>query len=141
MRVFRLSALVIVAAIPNLCSRQPEIPSGNYRRTAYMVLDRSGKVMKTDPIGEAIPPAIRISAKHIYEVDARITRMRGTYRVERDSVFFDDRGPNGAVVVSFFGIVNGDTLQLRAPTVLMALGAEPGMELIMNFVREPTLRP
>lgn len=133
--MIRLSTAMVVLLVA--CSH-PEVQQGNYQRGTFMVLDRSGKVMKTDDVvDKAIPPSIRILPGLVYEIDARGLRVRGNYRLERDSIFFDDHGPNGQVVVSLFGIASGDTLQLRAPTLLMALGGDPDMDLLVNFIRSP----
>lgn len=128
------SVFTLVGALVIAC-RKAEIAEGNYQRTAFVVTDDHGKRINADEeLGPALPPGIRILPGSVYEVDARVSRIRGKYRLERDSIFFDDQ-TNAGTVVSMFGVAQNDTIQIRMPSLLMVLGAPPTFDLRIEFVR------
>lgn len=111
------------------------VREGRYQRTSYVVLDRAGKKLRgIDDISAMLPRAVRLLPHREYEIDAGPTRIRGAYRLEGDSIFFEDGG-TATRTVSVFGTSSGDTLSLRMPALLLVLGGEPGMDLQLNFVR------
>ena len=87
-----------------------------------------------DEIDHALPPAIRIESDGSYEIDARVARIRGTYRIDRDSIFFDETDGQSRRV-AFAGQVRGDTLDLDFIGASVALSGPPDAKAILTFVR------
>lgn len=112
-----------------------EPTEGLYRRTGASIVyeNKVHPISRGDDVDVALPPSIRIEKGNVYELDARLVRIRGTYRVERDSIFFEE-GEAGLRKVALLGRVIGDTLLLRLLGAGVALDAPPDAELLSRFV-------
>lgn len=101
---------------------------------------REGLYRRADPIrtadGDTIPilQMIRMERGGVFEADMVVARIRGTYRLERDSIFFDEPRPGGGAAVAMAGRFVADTLAVRIVGVeLLTDGAVRGTPL--RFIR------
>lgn len=105
------AGLCCIAPMVVACDRNVPGPElGNYRQVSHSL--------------DSVPlRAIRIEADHVYEADMAFARIRGTYRVARDSVFFDEV-ENGLIRVGFAGRFSGDSLVVRMPGLEHVIDSE-----------------
>lgn len=134
--VMRSRAAGLVAFVFVAACEPSALPQGNYRRVAYFVSNERGRRLPPNAeVGLALPTAIVIRSKSVYEiVQAADMRSKGEYRVDGDSIFFDDRTAAGTVVAAL-GLIKGDTIRVRMPPLLLLFGGEPGWDMQVTFVK------
>lgn len=111
------AALYAGAAVALACAQPEELAQGAYSRR----------------LRDDIPlTSIRVVDARKYEADFTVARLRGTYRIDHDSVFFDEQR-DGKTLVSLAGVVRGDTLVLR----IVGLAAIQNGPDVVRLVRSP----
>jgi hypothetical protein len=109
--------MIAAALVVGECDLRPTGPPlGVYQQSSYT---KPGTFAYL-----ALPRRITIEKGSIYEMEAVVpvsgtavpTRQRGTFRVMRDSLFFDEN-TLGNTIVTAIGQMHHDTLLLRIPGV------------------------
>ncbi|HZI41062.1 MAG TPA: hypothetical protein VFD67_05145, partial [Gemmatimonadaceae bacterium] len=101
----RWSPLAAAALVVVGCSARGPSPGLYERRTIHLSAAGQEVNLPTDyGLNDAFPSRVRIVDRHTYEVTTGDAVGRGQYRVEHDSLFFEDAGR----VVMAGKVVDGD---------------------------------
>ena len=130
--------IAVVTAIAALaCARTHRTTPlpGQYVRSSVQLIE-GGRVLPTPtdgPFVATFPSNVQIDNAGGFEVQAGEGQLTGKYRMEHDSIFFD-QGTVGEMRVAFAGRVLDDTLDLQWLPI-GAGGAASASEVRLRFVR------
>lgn len=137
MRLATLAGLTAIAAAATACDalKSATLRDGLFTRRTTL-LRAEGKTVPLGPsegANDVLPASIRIGPGRSCEIDARIARIRCSYRIERDSLFIDEAGER--TVVALAGRVRGDTLDLDLLGAAIILQGPSDLRATLTFVR------
>jgi len=89
------------------------------------------------PLVDALPTSMKLDNTNGFAVESDETRlMSGKYRLERDSIFFDQYVA-GQIRLAFVGRVLGDTIEMRWRPSSDDELLPSGVDVELRFVRKP----
>jgi hypothetical protein len=134
-----LNTLIAATAFSVGCSHgktAAHLP-GAYTRSSVR-LSQGGQVIDAPndgPMAAFLPSAVTLDNAHGYEVTSSEGTTNGQYRLERDSLFFDEQTSKG-IRLAYAGRVLGDTLELHMIPAGMRRDPSNG-DVQLRFVRTP----
>lgn len=113
------------------CSGRGPSPGLYERRTIHLSAAGQEVNLPTDyGLNDAFPSRVRIVDSHTYEVTTGDTVGRGQYRVEHDSVFFEDAG---RVVMA--GTVTGNAILVHLLGNAAAMSGGVQTDVLIQFAK------
>jgi hypothetical protein len=132
-RLIAVTAAIVALACTR-AHRTTPLP-GQYTRSSVRLIE-GGQVLPTPtdgPFAASFPSSVQIDKTNGFEVESAEGQLTGKYRVERDSIFFD-QDTGSETRLAFAGRVLDDTLDVHWVPASGA-GTASGYDIQLRFVR------
>ena len=130
-----IAAMTGIAALACTRTNRTTPLPGQYTRSSVRLIE-GGQVLPTPtdgPFAASFPSTVQIDNANGFEVQSPEGQLSGKYRVERDSIFFD-QDTGAETRLAFAGRVLDDTLAVHW-VPMTGGGATSGADVQLRFVR------